>query len=403
MALRNYRRILASRQLRQALVLGFLVRMPVFTGIIVLTLHVVSTLGHTYAAAGFVTAAATACIAVSGPWRGRLLDTRGLRKVVLPSVLVNAVCWSVAPFVGYWALLLLAALAGLFVVPVFAIVRQAVIAAVPASDRRTGIALDGVFIELSFMMGPALGIWAATVWPTSWVLFTIQMTGVAAGVLIWIVNPALRGSGLAPAEAHTEQVISRRTWLRPHFIALCLAAAASTIVLSGTDITVVAALRDFDRTSQIGLVLAVWGFGSLLGGLIYGGMRRGIPSAWLLLGLSIVTIPMAFAAGVPSLSILAFVAGLFCAPVVTATVDEVSRAVPELAHGEALGWHASAMTGGSALGAPFAGIAIDRFGWGGGFVAVGLVGLVVVAVVAAAPKVRAQARAHARVRAAARV
>jgi MFS family permease len=47
--------------------------------------------------------------------------------------------------------------------------------------------------------------------------------------------------------------------------------------------------------------------------------------------------------------------------------------------GEALGWHGSAMTTGSALGAPLAGVAIDALGWQGGFVIAGLVGLLVVA------------------------
>jgi MFS family permease len=127
----RYRRVLAIPALRQALVLGFLVRMPIFAGGVVITLHVVSHLGRTYGAAGLVSAAATIAIAVSGPWRGRLLDQRGLRRVVVPSIVVAAVCWSIAPFVGYWWLLALAALAGLFVIPSFSIIRQAILAAVP--------------------------------------------------------------------------------------------------------------------------------------------------------------------------------------------------------------------------------------------------------------------------------
>src|SRR4249919_1380261 len=94
----SYRRVLGIPALRQAIVLGFLVRMPIFAGGVVLTLHVVSHLHRTYGAAGLVSAAATLAIAVSGPWRGRLLDRRGLRRVVVPSIIVAAVCWSIAPF-----------------------------------------------------------------------------------------------------------------------------------------------------------------------------------------------------------------------------------------------------------------------------------------------------------------
>jgi MFS family permease len=392
----RYRRVLASPALRGALVLGFLVRMPIFAGGVVLTLHVVSALDRSYGAAGLVSAAATVAIAVSGPWRGRLLDRRGLRRVVLPSIVVAGVCWSIAPFVGYWWLLALAALAGLFVIPSFSIIRQAVIAAVDEDDRRTAIALDGVAVELSFMVGPAVGVWAATVWPTSWVLFAIEMLGVAAGIALWVVNPALREHrSHAPVDDRGEVAPladrSRASWFRPPFVAICLGAAATTMVLGGSDIGIVAALRDFDAQSSIGWVLAVWGFGSLLGGLVYGGLQRPISAFWLLGGLAVVTAPMAFARDPLSLALLSFVAGLLCAPTITATVDQVSRVVPAAARGEAMGWHGSFMTAGMALGAPLAGFAIDQAGWWAGFALVALVGAVVALVGAAATSGRARA------------
>jgi len=398
----RYRRVLASRALRQALVLGFLVRMPIFGGSVVLTLHVAATLHRSYAAAGLVSAAATIAIAISGPWRGRLLDRQGLRRVVVPSIVVAAACWSVAPFVGYWWLLSLAALAGLFVIPSFSIIRQAVIAAVPDDDRRTAISLDSVAVELSFMVGPAAGVWAATQWPTSWVLFAIEMLGVGAGILLWVANPALHEEpehsvdDAGNAEPGTPAA-PRSSWFRAPFLTICLAAAATTVVLGGTDITVVAALRHFDAQSTIGGVRAVWGLGSLLGGLVYGGLRRSVSAFWLLGGLGLVTLPMALAGGVVSLAVLAFVAGLFCAPTITATVDQVSRVVPSAARGEAMGWHGSFMTGGMALGAPLAGAAVDRASWPAGFTVVAVLGVLVALVGAVATSGRARQRRSQRI------
>ncbi|MDF2094152.1 MFS transporter [Knoellia sp. 3-2P3] len=391
--IQRYRRVLSSPALRQALLLGLLVRMPIFAGSVVLTLHVVSTLHRSYGAAGLVSAAATIAIAISGPWRGRLLDRLGLRRVVLPSIVVAAVCWSIAPFVGYWWLLSLAALAGLFVIPSFSIIRQAVIASVPEDDRRTAISLDSVAVELSFMVGPALGVWAATVWPTAWVLFGIEMLGVAAGILLWFADPVMRESSAtsaldengAPVAA---AAVPRAEWFRPGFLAVCLAATATTVVLGGSDIAIVAALRTFGEQASIGWVLAVWGLGSLVGGLVYGGLHRSISAFWLLGGLSVVTAPMALAAGAPSLAVLSFVAGLLCAPTITATVDQVSRVVPLSARGEAMGWHGSFMTAGMALGAPVAGVAIDRWGWQAGFALVALVGLLAAGTGAAGSRVR---------------
>jgi MFS family permease len=387
-----YRRVLSVPALRQALVLGILVRIPIFAGGVLLTLHVVQTLGRDYGAAGLVTAAATVCIAVSGPWRGRLLDSKGLRRVVLPSLVVTAVCWSIAPFVGYLPLLLLAALGGLFVVPTFSIIRQAVIVAVPERDRRTALALDSVAVEVSFMVGPLVGVWAATIWPTSWVLFSVEMLGVMAGIGLWLANPVMRADlsstdagtmaggvsdrrGLGAGDAGAN--LPRRAWFRPRFLAACAAAAATTIVLSGCDIAFVAALRDFGEISLIGPVLAIWGLGSVVGGLVYGMLHRPIPALLLLGCLSLATIPIAFAPGVWPLAVLGFLAGLLCAPTITATVDQLSRVVPDAARGEAMGWHGSSMTAGSALGAPVAGLAIDRWGWAGGFISVSLVGLAV--------------------------
>jgi MFS family permease len=190
------------------------------------------------------------------------------------------------------------------------------------------------------------------------------------------------GVPVAPA------AVPRSAWFRARFLAVCLAATATTVVLGGSDIAIVAALRAFGDQASIGWVLAVWGFGSLVGGLVYGGLHRSISAFWLLGGLSVVTAPMALAVGAPSLAVLGFVAGLFCAPTITATVDQVSRVVPLSARGEAMGWHGSFMTAGMALGAPVAGLAIDSFGWEAGFALVALVGLVVATAGAGATRVR---------------
>jgi len=105
----------------------------------------VDALHRSYGAAGLLTTAATVAVAISGPWRCRLLDQRGLRKVVLPSVVVQALCWSTAPWVDYWWLLGLAALAGLFVVQTFSVVRQIILNAVPPDrivpERARGVAM----------------------------------------------------------------------------------------------------------------------------------------------------------------------------------------------------------------------------------------------------------------------
>ena len=410
MDLGAYRPVLANRDTRNALVLGFLIRVPMWAGGVILTLHVVSSLGRSYGAAGLVTAASTVAVAVSGPWRGRLLDRIGLRRTVGPSLAVQVVCWSIAPWVGYAPLIGFAALAGLFVVPTFSILRQVIIRSVPSEQRRTALSLDSSATELSFMAGPAIGVWLATSWDTSWALLVCELASAAAGFVLWVVNPRLtsqsregdadRGSAgeaaahdeqgeaaraeaiAAPAAADAEAAPGRaiRGFITVPVAAVYLAAACSTLVLSGTDVSIVAALRSFEATRSIGWVLALWGAGSLVGGILYGAWHRSFPVFWLLGGLAATTAPIALAVGVPSFAVLVTVSGFLCAPTITATVEQLSRKVPERFRGEMMGWHGSAMTAGSAIGAPVAGFAIDQGGWQWGFIVVSALGVLVAVV-----------------------
>lgn len=406
MDLRAYRPVLANRDTRSALLLGFFIRVPMWAGAVILTLHVVGSLGRSYGEAGLVTAASTIAVAISGPWRGRLLDRIGLRRTVGPSLLVQIVCWSIAPWVDYAPLIAFAALAGLFVVPTFSILRQVIIRSVPSEQRRTALSLDSSATELSFMTGLAIGVWLATSWETGWALLVCELTSVAAGFVLWLVNPPLtsddaavrdeQGEG-ARAEAIASPAIEDdapvraravRGFITVRVAAVYLAAACSTLVLSGTDVSIVAALRTFDATGSIGWVLALWGAGSLVGGLVYGAWHRSFSVFWLLGGLAATTVPVALAVGVPSFAVLVTVSGFLCAPTITATVEQLSRLVPERFRGEMMGWHGSAMTAGSAIGAPVAGFAIDHGGWQRGFVVVSVLGVLVAVAGLVAERVR---------------
>ena len=106
-----YRELLRIVPVRRLLIVGMIARFPHSAAGVLLTLHVVQTLERGYAEAGAVAAVMTIGIAVGAPWRGRRVDTAGLRAALIPSVIAEAVIWSVAPHLSYeW--LLLAALVG---------------------------------------------------------------------------------------------------------------------------------------------------------------------------------------------------------------------------------------------------------------------------------------------------
>lgn len=368
--MRSYREVLANSAVRNVLLLGVLVRIPFFAGAVLLALHVVQSLHGSYGQAGALTSIVTLCVAASGPWRGRMLDRFGLRRTILPSIVVGAVCWSIAPFVGYGALLVLAAIAGLFDIPIFTVVRQAVIAATTEQTRQPALALESVSVEMAFMVGPILGVAAATAWSTTFTLFGMQMALVLAGVVVWVRNPPLHSDD--GAEVAT---VPRREWFRLEFVALCIGASVAIAVLAGSELTFVSAIREFGAQRWLGVVMAVWGFGSLVGGLVYGALRRSISTYVLLAGLGAVTIPMCFAVGPLSLAVTGLIAGALCAPTLVASIDQLSRIVPEGGRGEAIGWHGAAMTLGNGIGSSLCGVAIDAGGFPAGFAAAAALGL----------------------------
>lgn len=347
--------------------------MPWFGASIILTLHVVQTMGRSYSAAGAVTAVFTLAVAVASPWRGRLLDTIGLRRTLLPSVIVLPIAFIVAPFVGYWTLLVGMGVVGLLAVPWFILTRQMVIAAVPVRQRRTAVALDSVATEIGFMVGPTLGVLAAVYGDTRWALPLFGLTSVAAAALLAWVDPPL----VAPSSTPEPEPERGWKWLNTTVAALYLATISVTFTLAGTDLGMVAATRTMGAESFLAVTIVAWGFGSLLGALFYGSLRMTrIPVMTLTLGLAITTIPVALARDPWTLAVLLFVTGLFCAPSLSAIVEALSHAVPESRRGEAMGWQGAFATAGNASAPPIIGFVIDEMGWQQGFVWTGVGGVI---------------------------
>ncbi|MFN8076365.1 MAG: hypothetical protein U0Q15_13225 [Kineosporiaceae bacterium] len=93
MTLQPYREVLRLPGVRRLVLFAVLARVPHATAGLVLTLHVVTTLGLGYGAAGVVATASTVGMAIGSVWRGRAVDRLGLRRAVLPSVLAEFVIW----------------------------------------------------------------------------------------------------------------------------------------------------------------------------------------------------------------------------------------------------------------------------------------------------------------------
>ncbi|GIE29054.1 hypothetical protein Ait01nite_020990 [Actinoplanes italicus] len=377
MSLTPYRETLALPKIVSLLVVATLARVPIAAATVVLTLHVVEGLHLSYGAAGLVGAASTIGGSVGAPVMGRLIDRWGLRPVLVLTTVAEVIYWLVAQALPYWVLLPVAAVGGFLALPAFSVARQAIAALTPESHRLPAFALDSMTTELSFMAGPALGVLIVTTAGSRPAMLSLAVGILLAGIGLWLLDPPVRAAHEAPVSGSAARV-PRRTWLKPRFVAILAVTMAATLVLSGTDVAVVAILRDSGQTQWAGLVLSLWALFSLIGGFAYGLVRRGLPILLLFTPMAILTIPVGLGGDHWALlALLLIPAGSLCAPTITASSDAISRMIPAGARGEAMGLHNSALTVGVACGAPLAGLAIDRWGPEWGFVAVGAVGVVV--------------------------
>ncbi|MDG4792892.1 MFS transporter [Micromonospora sp. WMMD1082] len=374
--MKPYREALALPGLRSLLLVAVLARIPLTATGITLTFYVVQDLGHGYGAAGLVGAAITVGAAIGGPLLGRLVDRRGLRPVLVLTTVAEAIFWSTAPVLSYTLLLPAAFVAGLLALPIFSVIRQSIAALVPPERRRPAYALDSMSVELSFMIGPALATVGVTTISARLTLYLVGAGIVAAGVVLWLLDPPVRGAG--ETSTGPQPRIARRQWLTSRLVAVFAVSTAATLVLGGTDVAVIAVLRENGDVAFTGAVLSVWAVASLVGGFAYGAVRRSFSPVALMGVLSLCTIPVGLGGSHWWLLCLALIpAGALCAPTIAATSDTVSRLAPASVRGEAMGLHGSAVTVGIALGAPLAGAVIDASAPLWGFAVTGAIGALV--------------------------
>src|SRR4051794_17181185 len=249
----TYADVLRLPGVARLFVVSFIARIPAAMIGVVLTLHVVTSLGRGYAQAGAVVGAATIGMALGAPWRGRLVDRFGLRRAIAPSVVVESAVWFAAPHLSYEALIVAVFLGGLFLVPVFSVSRQSLSVLVPIQHQRAAFALDSVAVELTFMLSPVVGVLLATQATTSVALTVVGALTVLAGVLLMWANPPTRSA----VSVHVIDDTVPGRLLTPGLVVVLLAGVAAAFVLVGTDVSLVAALNEAGRPGDVGWMIAL--------------------------------------------------------------------------------------------------------------------------------------------------
>lgn len=321
-----------------------------------------------YASAGLVAGTYALSFGVFGPSRARAADRKGpvpallLTAVLYPLALVVLVALAVggAPT---WALLVPAALGGAAVPPHGPVMRALWGQKLEGTARATAYSLESVVVELCFVLGPLLtALLASTAHPGAAVVVAGALGLVGA---LWLAaTPAVRA-----VRPHPGAVAGSRAGpLRSAAVrALLLTVAGIGLGFGAVEVALPAYVESRGgQPAQAGILLAVWSVGSIIGGLVYGGLhlstphRRQLP---VLVGALAVGSALPLLAGGPvAMGLALFLYGLTIAPFSACNSVLLGEAAPPGTTTEAFAWNSSMIFGGAALGSAVAGVLVERSG-----------------------------------------
>lgn len=370
-----YLAVLRAPRVPSTMLLFLLARVPATAAGMTVTMHVLLGLERGYGAAGLVGAMSTVGAALGAPLMGHLTDRRGLRAMLLLSMVSEGVFWFVAPLLPYSVLLVTCFVTGITIMPVMSLGRQVLTALVPEASRRTALAMDSMAVEIAFMGGPAFGVFLTTHWSSRTAMWCIGAAMVLSGLVLFALNPPVRGEDDRGGAA-----LPRRQWLDGRLLGVLISAGGATFALSSVEVSLVADMREMGLTAWTGVMIAVMCVASLAGGFVYGGLDR-VPPVWLLMGgMGVLALPVGLFDWSPWVLALALVpTNLLCAPTITGTGEAITALAPASARGVAMGLQASAFTLGVAVGQPVTGFVIDHSSPVWGYATAGLGALAIAA------------------------
>ncbi|MDA2805350.1 MFS transporter [Nocardiopsis suaedae] len=388
--LQSYRRLFAVPRLGALLFWSLAARLHIGGMPIAVTFLVAGWTGS-YALAGLVAGGLTVGTALGGPVRGRMADRRPNDRLLLYSALVYGAGLAAMAFLPawlWWAALPLAVVTGVFQPPATQIGRSLWPRITSGPTRQAVFAAEATLQELLFIVGPLLAAAVVGVGGGRVGLLTlgaIACTGAAGFAL------ALRRSGHtlpargAPGTDGASAAPRRSLLADPRLLLVIGVVMVLVAGLGAVDLAMVAWARELGAPGYAGGLMAVYAFGSLVGGLIAGAVagppRIPLRAFGTAAGAVLIVplVPPVLHLPTPWLITPAlFIAGLAIAPTVAAVTERLGDLAPAERRGEAYGWMTTATTGGIAIASPLTGWLIDHGG-----VAVGVGGAAALATLAA--------------------
>lgn len=326
----------------------------------------IATRRDSYGLAGAVSAGGIVVLAAAGPVIGRLVDKHGQRRASMPFILltfvaglvtvvlsaVGAPAWTL--FVGYAVSSFLPEMGPM------SRARWAHLLRDEPDALHAAMSLEQVVEEGAFVLGPVLGILAATM------LFP------EAGLLLAYVVFTV-GSVLFLAERRSEPPIVPHDE-RPHGLAIQrpgVAAVAAALfmvgaVFGGNEVVAVAVAEEAGSTGMSSVILGAFALGSAIAAVAFG-TRRFTGSiarrfVWCALGMFLLELPVLFIDSLWGLTVMMFIAGSATAPTLITGITLVQHLVPRAFITEGMAVVITGLLIGLASGTAVSGMLVDSWG-----------------------------------------
>ena len=359
-------------------------RLPLAMLSIAILVHAQQITGS-FAIAGLACSAYAISAALASPILGRLVDRHGQTTVLLMGATVTAgtlIGLGLLPANSPHALLIvLAGGAGLATPPLEACVRTLLPAIVSRpSELPSLFALESTLLEMTFVAGPPLALGLGALWSTGGALVVSGLM-MLAGTAAFAAHRASRGWRPDAAAPH-----SRGGSLRAAAIRVLVTVDLGTgIVFGATEVGVTAAAKHGASAGAAAPLLALWGAGSFIGGIIvtrWGDRLRGALRLPVLLGaLAICHGALVVSThNLPAMGAIILLAGATIAPTGSVIYAMVDRFAPAGTQTEAFSWLVTSSSSGAAAGAAVAGTLVQALAPAAAFAFAGIAGGLAVAV-----------------------
>ena len=319
-----------------------------------------------YGLGGAVAAVGAVTTALAGPVLGRLADSHGQRRVLLPvlAVFVPSGLTFLFAVKGDWPLWIVfvsAGLAGACIPPVSSMIRVRWTHLLRGSHRLpTALAMESVVDEFVFIVGPVLVTFLSTTGhATSGVVTAFALA--AAGSLLFAAQGKTEPPPL-PHEHRNGPSALRVRGLRVLFVV----GAAVGAILGTLEIALVAFADQEGAKPLAGVLIAALALGSMASGIGWGTVHWRMPLrrrlAAVLVVMTLMTLPLLLVTDIWLMVPFVVLAGVAVSPALISSFTLAEVLVHRAQVTEAFTWIGTALGLGVALGASVAGKVVDVAG-----------------------------------------